>query len=478
MKLTNMLLMQLSGNQSRSDLLNCDNSKNFNFDNYLSKAEKRVFNDSKNSNKTNSVNKNSNKEDNYNNNIQDNNRYTREEKNANGIDKKGKVSSREQKETNYSKKIENDSKTKEDKSIVIVDENAINQLSQLLGLSKEKIIEVLSELSMSISMFSEIENIIPFIQQAMSIENSADLLLKDGIKDMIEAMNKIGESIGYKDFIMPGENIEETISLLKANGNLDENIKLISLDESQSLEKINELLKELNGKVVSSNESNSNSENTEIQGLEVIDTLKDENSTYYGNSENKGNFQNFLDDNKQKQDFNKVESGHINIDEVGFSTKVFNASLPKTQSLKNINSTDIIKQIMERMKFSVKPDVNEVKILLRPEHLGEVSLKIATQNGIITAQFTAENQKVKEIIESNFSNLKDILHEQGIEVGSLEVNISDDSKNYQFKEFSNEQGKSQKKVQNIINDILESEKEEQTKVKEEEVLNSQVNYSV
>ena len=79
---------------------------------------------------------------------------------------------------------------------------------------------------------------------------------------------------------------------------------------------------------------------------------------------------------------------------------------------------------MEKLKVSVKPDLSEVKILLRPEQLGEVSLKIATQNGIVTAQFIAENQKVKEIIESNFNQLRDMLSEQGVDVGALEVNVS------------------------------------------------------
>ncbi|MDE6182311.1 MAG: flagellar hook-length control protein FliK, partial [Eubacteriales bacterium] len=142
-----------------------------------------------------------------------------------------------------------------------------------------------------------------------------------------------------------------------------------------------------------------------------------------------------------------------------------------------INSTEVISQILEKMKTSVKADMTEVKILLRPEHLGEVSLKIATHNGFVTAQFTAENQKVKEIIESNFNQLKDMLNEQGINVGALEVNISDKGQGQEtFNQFENTQEKSSKRMEEIVGKSFDEEAEQ----KEEKVKldNSQIDYTI
>ncbi|MDE6357486.1 MAG: flagellar hook-length control protein FliK, partial [Eubacteriales bacterium] len=126
----------------------------------------------------------------------------------------------------------------------------------------------------------------------------------------------------------------------------------------------------------------------------------------------------------------------------------------------------------------VKPDMTEVKILLRPEHLGEVSLKISTHNGVVTAQFIAESQKVKEIIESNFNQLKDMLNEQGIDVGGLEVNVSDKGQE-QFNQFENMQEKSSKRIEELANKAFNEEIVEETEQKDEVKLdNSQVDYAI
>ncbi|MFV0392966.1 MAG: flagellar hook-length control protein FliK, partial [Coprobacillaceae bacterium] len=57
------------------------------------------------------------------------------------------------------------------------------------------------------------------------------------------------------------------------------------------------------------------------------------------------------------------------------------------------------------------------------------TLKIMNDNGVITAQFEAQNQRVKEIIEANFNQLKQSLQDQGINISSLSVNVSSGESN-------------------------------------------------
>jgi len=98
----------------------------------------------------------------------------------------------------------------------------------------------------------------------------------------------------------------------------------------------------------------------------------------------------------------------------------------RAEAIKNVDVRDIIDQIVEKMKVEIKGDATaEIRISLKPENLGDVSLKIATQNGIVTAQFTAENQRVKEALEAGFNNLKDALQEQGVAISELNVTVGD-----------------------------------------------------
>lgn len=88
---------------------------------------------------------------------------------------------------------------------------------------------------------------------------------------------------------------------------------------------------------------------------------------------------------------------------------------------KAADPAEIVKQIVEKLKVDFRQDVTEIKLTLKPESLGDVSLKISVQNGVVTAQFTAESQRVKEIIESNFAELKNSLNEKGVQVSELTV---------------------------------------------------------
>ncbi len=115
--------------------------------------------------------------------------------------------------------------------------------------------------------------------------------------------------------------------------------------------------------------------------------------------------------------------------------KAFAEHLEKAKLPFDVEPKEILNQIHDKIKVDVRGSLSEIRVNLKPEQLGDVTLKIATQNGIITAQFVAENQRVKEIIESNFNQLKDVLKEQGIEIHNLSVSVGQDKANEQANEF-------------------------------------------
>jgi len=87
-------------------------------------------------------------------------------------------------------------------------------------------------------------------------------------------------------------------------------------------------------------------------------------------------------------------------------------------------SADVVRQLVEQMRLDMRGGmVNEMKLTLRPESLGEISLRILTHNSIVTAQFIAENSRVRDIIEANMAELRQALEEQGIQVSELNVSV-------------------------------------------------------
>ena len=121
---------------------------------------------------------------------------------------------------------------------------------------------------------------------------------------------------------------------------------------------------------------------------------------------------------------------------------------------------EVIGQLLERMRADVRGGVSEVRIILKPENLGDVTLRVAMQNGVVTAHFITETQRVKEIIEANFAQLKDALAEQGVEVSALEVEVGMNRQEQQLEEFLREQQRSSGRIRDIIDKIAEEEEED------------------
>lgn len=102
--------------------------------------------------------------------------------------------------------------------------------------------------------------------------------------------------------------------------------------------------------------------------------------------------------------------------------------LRSTHSFPKIIEQSVINQISDKMYNAVRNGVTEVRVQIRPESLGDVTVKIRIEGDIITAKIQVENQQVKAIIENNFQSLKDSLAQHNLQTGSLEVNVQNGGK--------------------------------------------------
>ena len=90
----------------------------------------------------------------------------------------------------------------------------------------------------------------------------------------------------------------------------------------------------------------------------------------------------------------------------------------------NFEAREIMQQILDYIKVSVKPDMTSLQMQLHPEDLGTLQIEVTNKNGVLTAQFTTQDEGVKTIIESQLIQLKDNLNEQGLKVQAVEVTVA------------------------------------------------------
>ena len=83
---------------------------------------------------------------------------------------------------------------------------------------------------------------------------------------------------------------------------------------------------------------------------------------------------------------------------------------------------NVVQQIVDQARL-IRSDANtEMVIRLNPEHLGELTLRVAvTASGAVNATFHTENEQVRGLLESSMIQLKQELQQQGLKVNNVDV---------------------------------------------------------
>ena len=83
---------------------------------------------------------------------------------------------------------------------------------------------------------------------------------------------------------------------------------------------------------------------------------------------------------------------------------------------------NIREQIVQNARILQRQGTTEMVIQLKPEHLGEMTLRVSVSSeGSVTASFHSDNAVVRTIIENTLVQLKNDLASQGIRVDNVEV---------------------------------------------------------
>lgn len=83
---------------------------------------------------------------------------------------------------------------------------------------------------------------------------------------------------------------------------------------------------------------------------------------------------------------------------------------------------EVARQIVEQARLLRMPEQTEMVIRLKPEHLGELTLKVSVAaGGAVNATFHTDNASVRAIIETSMIQLKHELQVQGLKVDNVGV---------------------------------------------------------
>jgi flagellar hook-length control protein FliK len=137
-----------------------------------------------------------------------------------------------------------------------------------------------------------------------------------------------------------------------------------------------------------------------------------------------------LTDSDVTADYAKVETGvnrqvivgeHVPI--ANFARTVEGSSPTASQLTAGVpeDPHNVAGQIVEQARMINRVNNSEMIVKLKPEHLGELTLKVTVENGAVSASFHSNNSEVRTIIEASLTQLKQELSTQGLKVENVGV---------------------------------------------------------
>ena len=82
---------------------------------------------------------------------------------------------------------------------------------------------------------------------------------------------------------------------------------------------------------------------------------------------------------------------------------------------------EIPKQIIDQVRLIKTTEDTQMVIRLKPEHLGELVLKVSVAGGAVSTSFHSDNAEVRAIIENSLVQLKQEMQAQGLKVDNVGV---------------------------------------------------------
>lgn len=83
----------------------------------------------------------------------------------------------------------------------------------------------------------------------------------------------------------------------------------------------------------------------------------------------------------------------------------------------------LVSKLVRTMESLVTEERTEVRIELKPEHLGEMRIKLSMERGIMVAEFMVQDRRVQELISAQLPQLYSALQERGTVLADVMIDI-------------------------------------------------------
>ena len=105
------------------------------------------------------------------------------------------------------------------------------------------------------------------------------------------------------------------------------------------------------------------------------------------------------------------------------TAKISQNMMQGAQAEKQVSEKAVLDQLVNRAVLEMGKNKTELKIDIKPDHLGSIKIQVVSESHQMVAKISAEHIHVKEAIEHNLDQLKADLSKGGIQIDSVDVSV-------------------------------------------------------
>ena len=339
----------------------------------------------------------------------------------------------------------------------------------------------------SLDCINTLKNI-NYLSEIADLNISSELINNNNsnVLENINILENVNSNVIEEISLNSGENInidlnEETSSNI-INLPIKEIVKTLNLEEDKvvttdNIDKIltvlcdkdgNEIKKDKFIEVVDSSKGESKKDTS--QGVEMLKMVFNIDKS---NGEQKGEEDILAKLMTMDEDINKVED-YI-VEDTPIFTEVLNSKNDVASSLISevkpvaVSRETVATDVVSNVKYMVKNQVEQLTVKIYPKELGEITIKIISEDGIMKADIKSTSKETYTLLNSNMEEIKKHLSNESLIIKEVNIGLYEDTTYYSGQGFSNEFNDERNKENYFVedNDSINIHKEENEEISEE-----------
>ena len=333
----------------------------------------------------------------------------------------------------------------------------LNISSEPINNNNSNVLENINLLKNNTVFESENINIFENVIEEVSLNNSENIDLNEEtssniinlpIKEIVKTLNLEEDKVVTKD------NIDKLLTVLcDKDGNEIKKDKFIEVVDS----------------------SKGESKKDTSQGVEMLKMVFNIDKS---NGEQKGEEDILAKLMTMDEDINKVEDYIVEdyiVEDTPIFTEVLNSKNDVASSLISevkpvaVSRETVATDLVSNVKYMVKNQVEQLTVKIYPKELGEITIKIISEDGIMKADIKSTSKETYTLLNSNMEEIKKHLSNESLIIKEVNIGLYEDTTYYSGQGFSNEFNDERNKENYFVedNDSINIHKEENEEISEE-----------